>query len=119
MGRRILLAAAVLVLLLVAWGALSGAVRQMPRSRTAGQKIETAVQLACGLLSLLAVLTSFRWRRWASRVLAAWAVSLAATAGLSALVWGPPQPTIALVFAAGALLVALGIIRLLRAGVAA
>lgn len=117
--RRILLAAAVLVLLLAAWGALSGGIRQMPRSRTAGQKIETAVQLACGLLSLMGVLTSFLWRRWASRVLAVWAASLGAATGLSALVWGPPQPAVAVVFAAGALLVALGIIRLLRAGLAA
>lgn len=114
--RGFFLALATLVLLVVAWGALSGAIRQFPRSDTAWQKIETAVQFACGLLSLLGALTSFVWRRSASRILPAWAGSFAVTAGLSALVWSPPQPGVALVFAAGALLVALGIMRLLRAG---
>ncbi|MGA2383885.1 MAG: hypothetical protein ABSD56_04920 [Bryobacteraceae bacterium] len=118
-GRRILLALATLVLLAVAWGALSGAVRQIPRSRNLGQKLETVVQVACGLLSLLSVLTTFGWRPWASRVLAAWTVSLAAAAGLSALVWGPPSPVVALGLTAGTLLVALGVTRLLRAGLAA
>jgi cation transport ATPase len=118
-GRGFFLALATLVLLVVAWGALSGAVRQFPRSDTFWQKIETAVQLACGFLSLLGALTTFVWRRSASRILPAWAGSLAAAAGLSALVWGPPQPGVALAFAAGALLVALGILRLLRAGLAA
>lgn len=117
--RGFFVSLATLVLLVVAWGALSGGVRQFPRSDTAGQKIETAVQLACGLLSLLGVLTTFVWRRSASRILPAWAGSFAAAAGLSALVWGPPQPAVALGFAAGALLVALGILRLLRAGLAA
>lgn len=116
--RGFFLTLTTLVLLVVAWGALSGAVRQFPRSDTVGQKTETAIQLACGLLSLLGVLTTFVWRRSASRILPAWAGSLAAAAGLSALVWGPPQPGVALIFAAGALLVALGVIRLLRAGLA-
>ena len=117
--RGSFLALTTLVLLVVAWGALSGAVRQFPQSDTAGQKIETAVQLACGFLSLSSALTTFVWRRSASRILPAWAGSLAAAAGLSALVWGPPQPAVALGFAAAALLVALGIMRLLRAGLAA
>jgi cation transport ATPase len=116
--RWFLLGLATLVLLVVAWGALSGAVRQFPRSDTVAQKIETAVQLACGFLSLLGVLTTFVWQRSASRILPAWAASLAAAAGLSALVWGPPQPAVALLFAAVALLVALGVIRLLRKGLA-
>jgi hypothetical protein len=118
-ARGFCLALATLVLLVVAWGALSGAVRQFPRSDTFGQKIETALQLACGLLSLLSVLTTFVWRPSASRILPAWAGSFAAVAGLSALVWGPPQPGVALVFAGLALLVALAILRLLRAGLAA
>ncbi|MGD0993686.1 MAG: hypothetical protein ABR998_14590 [Gemmatimonadales bacterium] len=116
--RRFLVGLATLVLLVVAWGALSGAVRQFPRSDTVAQKVETAVQLACGFLSLLGVLTTFVWRRSASRILPAWAGSLAAAAGLSALVWGPPQPAVALIFAAVALLIGLGVIRVLRKGLA-
>ncbi len=116
--RRFLLGLATLVLLVVAWGALSGAVRQFPRSDTVAQKVETAVQFACGFLSLLGALTTFVWRRSASRILPAWAGSLAAAAGLSALVWGPPQPAVALIFAAVALLIGLGVIRVLRKGLA-
>ena len=77
------------------------------------------MQLACGLLSVLSVLTSFLWRRPGPSIRAAWAISLATAAGLSSVVWGPPSLIIGLVFAAGALLLALAIIRLLRAGLAA
>ena len=112
--RRVLLVGTTLLLIALAWGTLAGGLRQLPRSLTAGQQAETAVQLACGLLSLLAVLTCFRWRRWATPVRAAWAVCLVAAAGLSSLVWGPPLPLTALLFAAGALILALGIIWALR-----
>jgi len=94
----------------LAWGALSGAVRQFARSATVGQEVETAVQFACGVLSVLVVLTCFWWRPWAPAVRAVWAVALAAAVGLSALVWGPPMPLIGLVFAGGGLAVALGVI---------
>jgi hypothetical protein len=88
----------------------------MPRSRTIGQRVETAVQLACGLLSVLTVITCFYWRHWGRRIRVVWTISLTTAAGLSSLVWGPPMLTIGLAFAAGALLVALAIIRLLRLG---
>jgi hypothetical protein len=42
-----------------------------------------------------------------------------AAAGISAVVWGPPSPVIGLVFAIGALLLALATIWLLRAGLGA
>ena len=117
--RRILLTGATLLLVTVAWMALSGGLRQIPRSRTFGQRVETTVQLACGILSLLSVLTCFRWRRWGPPVLVAWAISLATAAGVSSVVWGPPSLIIGLVFATGTLLMALGIIWLVRAGLAA
>lgn len=113
--RHCLLAGALLLLLAVAWATLSGGLHQLPRSRTLGQRAETLVQLACGLLSLLSMLTCFRWRRWNRPVLVTWTLSLMTTAGLSSLVWGPPMPGIGLAFAAAALLVALAIGWLLHA----
>lgn len=118
LGRQALLLGVLACLLIVAWATLSGGVRQYPRSGTLGQRVETGVQLACGLLSLLTVLTAFRLRRWGPGVRAGWAISLAASAGLSALVWGPPSPAVGLVFAAAMLLVAMAVLRLLRAGLA-
>ena len=103
--RRILLAWAALFLGWLAWQALSGAFRQIPRSRTPGQKAETILQTACGALSLLAALTTFWQRRPARPVRIAWGFSLAAAAGLSPLVWGPPMPLVGALFAAIALLV--------------
>jgi hypothetical protein len=108
-----------LLLLAVAWAALSGGLSQLPRSLTIGQQVETGMQFACGLLSLLSVLTCFRWRRWNRPVLVLWTISLMTTAGLSSLVWGPPMLSLGLAFAAGALLLALVIIWLLRVGLAA
>jgi hypothetical protein len=83
-----------------------------------GQRAETSAQLACGMLSLLTVVTCFWWRRWSCPVHIAWAASLAATAGISSIVWGPPDLIVGLAFAALALLVALGVTRLLRIGLA-
>jgi hypothetical protein len=109
----VLLASATLLLIGLAWWTIAGGVRNLPQSNTVGRQVETAVQLACGLLSVLVVVTRFRWRRWGAPVRTAWAIALAASAALSALVWGPPQPTIAILFAAVALLVAWAIIRAL------
>lgn len=111
---RIVLAGALAVLAVVAWGTLAGALRQLSRSHTLGTGIETAVQLVASLLSILALVTCFWQRRWARPLRTAWAVSLAITSGLSALVWGPPMFGVALLFAAATLLVALGFIRVLR-----
>jgi hypothetical protein len=94
-----------LFLIWLAWQALSGGIRQMPRSRTIGQKLETLIQIECGLLSLLVVLTSFWRRAWAEPVRSFWSISLAAAAGLSSLVWGPPMPLVGVLFTATALFV--------------
>jgi len=107
--RRAVLVAVLLVLAAVAWGALTGALHQLPKAHSLGQRVETGIQFVCSLLSILAVVTCFWGRRWAPAVRTAWAVSLAATGGLSALVWGPPMLSIALVFAAATLLVALAL----------
>jgi len=115
-GRCLLLTGSLLLLVRLAWEAIAGGLRQLPRSRTVGQKVETVVQLECGLLSLLTVVTCFRWRRWAQPVRTAWSISLAAAAGLSSLVWGPRMPRLGLLFAAIALLVARTIIWALRTG---
>ena len=117
-GRLLLFAAASLLVLVIAWGALAGGVSNVPRSITLGQRLETAVQLVAGALSPVVLLTCFRLKRWARAVRNAWAVSLTAAAGISALVWGPPMAGIALLFAAAVLLVTLGLAWALRAGLA-
>lgn len=109
-GWAVLLGAAVLVLLALAWLALDGGIRQLPVARTPGQRVETAVQLLCGVLTLLVLVTSFQRRVTARAVRIAWAGSLAAAAGLSALVWGPPMPVLALLFAVGGWLLARGLL---------
>ena len=114
MAKRALLVAALLALAAIAWGTLAGGLRQIPRGHTPGRWFETAVQLACGVLALLTILTTFRWRRRAPAIRTAWAASLAITVGLSSLVWGPPMPAVGLLFAAGATLVALVVIWALR-----
>ncbi len=115
-ARRSLQIGAALFLIWLAWQALAGGLRQARRARTPGQKVETVVQIECGLLSLLVALTSF-WRpRWAGPARVLWSVSLAGAAGLSGLVWGPAMPGVAALFAGLALLVARGVIWILHEG---
>ncbi|MHB1311134.1 MAG: hypothetical protein ACYC3L_03875 [Gemmatimonadaceae bacterium] len=116
--RRTLLAFAVLFLLVVAWVSLAGGLRQTSQAHSLGQQAETAVQLVCGVLSLLGVITCIWWRGWSARVHMAWAIALTMTAGLSAVVWGPPDLVVGLIGAALTFLVALGVIRMLRVGLA-
>ncbi len=104
--RRVLCVVAALLILALAWWTLAGGVRNLRQARSIGQQVETAVQLAGGLLGVATVVTRFRWRRVGRPVRIAWAATFAAFAGLSALVWGPPQPLVALAFVVVALLLA-------------
>ena len=101
---------AALLLLGLSWWLISGGIRNLTHARTFGQQVETAIQLASGGLAIAVVVTRF-WRRAAGRAIRiAWAATLMGMAGLSALVWGPPQPQVALLFAVVALLIASGLI---------
>jgi hypothetical protein len=113
-----ILAGTMLFLLWLAWKTLSGGFRQIARSSTAGQKIETAAQLECGFLTLLVILTSLWGRRWTEPVRRLWSVSLAVAAGLSALVWGPPMPFVGVLFVGTALLVSRAVRWALRSSLA-
>lgn len=106
-----------LFLIWLAWKAFSGGFRQRPRSHTVGQKVETVIQLECGVLSLLVALTSLWHRQSAPMVRTLWGISLATAAGLSSLVWGPPMPLIGVLFVAIALIVARAIKWALRTAV--
>jgi hypothetical protein len=108
--RRLLCICASLLLLGLTWWTVSGGVRNVHQARTLGQQVETAVQLASGLLCVATVVTRFRWRRLFRPVRTAWLVTLAAWVALAALVWGPPMLHVALLFAVVALLVGLAIL---------
>ena len=114
--RRIILISTMLLLLVVAWISLKGGFSQLPRSLTIGQKVETTVQIICGLLSLLNAVTCFYWRKLRRPIRNAWIISLTITAGMSSVVWGPPMITIGAVFAALAFFVAIGMIKLQKIG---
>jgi hypothetical protein len=108
--RRVLCACAAPLLLVLGWWAFAGGLRNLHQAGNIGQQVETAIQLACGLLCVAVVVTRFRWRHLFRPVGIAWAATLMAWVCLSALVWGPPQPHIALLFAVVALLVAWAIL---------
>lgn len=112
--KTLLLACAVLFLAVLAWWALNGGILQISRAQTFGQQAETILQLSCGLLSILVVITSFRLRRYAKWVRISWGISFVLIGTLSPLVWGPPMPLISLLFAAMALLVTWIVIWALR-----
>ena len=117
--RHSLSAFAALLLLGFAWWTLTDGLRNVRQAMTMGQQLETAIRFACGLLSIAVVVTRFRGRRLGRPVRITWVVALTATVGMSALVWGPPMPHIALLFMAVALLVAWVILRALGPALAA
>jgi hypothetical protein len=114
--RRSVLIGTILLLLALAWILIAGGLNQIPRSQAIGQLIETIVQIACGLLSLLIAINCFYWQKLRRLVRLVWLVSFIMTAGISSVVWGPPMLIVGVIFAALAFLVARAIIWLLQVG---
>lgn len=104
--RLLLATCAGLLLLGLAWWALTDGLRNARQATTVGQQFETAIRLLCGLLSVAVVVTRFRWRHLGRPLRIAWVLTVAGTAALSPLVWGPPMLHVALLFMAVALLAA-------------
>ena len=117
--RRISLTVALLALLGLAWSGISGGVRQIPQSHTAGQWVQTIAQLGFGVFGLLSVLTTVWGRRWHAPVLTCWVVSVTVAAGFAAVVWGGKVLGVGLLSASASLLIALAVVWLLRFGLAA
>lgn len=111
--RRVLSGAAALLLLALSWWAIRGGVNDAAQARNLGQQVETVIRFACGLLSVAVVVTRVRSQALARPVRIAWAAALAASAGVSALVWGPPMLHVALLFVAVSLLLAWAVLRAL------
>ena len=114
--RRACLAIVLLLLCALAWLGLSGGVHQLPRSHTIGQGLQSAAQVAYGLLSLFAMITTFWQRRWPLAMQAGWALSLTLAGGLAPVVWGGTGMTAGLLSAAASLLLAGGVTWLWRVG---
>jgi len=114
--QRIVLAVAVLLLLVLAWTGLTGGIDDFATAENVGQEGQTVAQLAYGLLSLLTVTTVHGVHRWRGVIRGAWAASMMVAAGLASMVWGDAGALVGLVAAAGALLIALAILWLLRFG---
>ena len=114
--RRAFLALALLLLVAQAWTSLSGGTQRIPESHTIGRQTQTAAEIACGLLSLLGVLATFRGRRWLRLVQWCWVCSIPLVAGPSSVLWGRATPLRGLVISGAALLAALGVLGLWRAG---
>lgn len=116
---RTLFAVGVLLLLALTWLGVSGGVHQIPRSHTPGEWVQSVAQLAYGILSLLGVLTRFRAPVWGRPILWSWVASMALAGGLAPIVWGGAGAGVALISAGAVVLLALGIVWLVRADHAA
>jgi len=114
--RRVFLALALLVLLAQAWTSLSGGIQRIPESRTIARRVQTVAEIACGLLSLLGVVSTFRGRRWLRWIQWCWVGSVTLVAGPSSVVWGRAGPLRGLLVSGAALLAALGVLWLWRVG---
>ncbi len=114
--RRALLIVAIVLLLGLTWTGISGGISQLSSARTAGQSVQTVLQLVYGLFALLSIATTFWSRRWNRPMLVGWTVSLALTAGLASVVWGGTSILIGFLSGGAAGLIAVGIAWLLRVG---
>ncbi|HET9707958.1 MAG TPA: hypothetical protein VFP39_06620 [Gemmatimonadales bacterium] len=114
--RRVLLVVAIVLLLLLAWTGIRGALDQRSGIHTTGQTIQTAVQLVYGVLSLLSVVTVFWARRWNPAMLVCWAFALAFAGGLGATAWGGASALVGVIAGLAAGLIGAGIASVLRYG---
>ncbi len=117
--RRSLLFVAVLLLLGMTWLGVTGGVHQIPRSHSLGQWIQSLAQLGYGVLSPVVAATGLRARLAGRLTLGSWMLSMVVAGGLAPVVWGGTSWALGLASAGAAVLLALGIVGLLRVGLAA
>lgn len=115
---RVFLFPAVAILLCLAWVGLSGGLRQIPQSATVGQRAQSIAQVTYGGLSVLMVIGVLWRRRWAP-IQVCWTASTTVAGGLAPVVWGGSGLAVGLLAAGATLLIALGIVWLVRRGVSA
>lgn len=116
MLRRILLGIALFLFLAFAWLGLSGGIDDLPLSTTAGQKVQSIMQLIYGASALLTAVTTFWARRWARLSRICWILSCTLAAGLASVVWGGTSLAIGFLSGVAGAAMALGASWLLEAG---
>jgi len=112
---RVLFVVALLLLAAFGYTGIAGGLDQWSQEMTPGQRVQTITQFLYGALSVLVIVTAFTWRRKARPTRTVWAIVLAISGGLASVVWGETGVLIGVVAGLAALLVALGILWLLRA----
>lgn len=75
-------------LLFIGYTGITGGLQQVSESATLGQRVQTATQLAFGLLAVAVVATLTARRRWSRLLLVAWGAVLSISSGLAVIVWG-------------------------------
>ena len=116
--RRFLLGLGmVLVLVLVANG-LFGGIGQLHEAATPGQRVQSDAQILLGALGIFVPIAIVAEWRAAGLVAGCWAVVVVVAGGLAPVVWAGASRMVGVLSGAASLLVALGIVWLLRAGVA-
>ena len=106
---------AIILFAALAWTGVSGAFHQFSHTdNTLGQQVQSAMQLAFGVLSILGPVTWFWARRWSRPVLIAWALSVALGGGLAPVVWGESSVLTGIVSGVASLLIAWEMVWLLR-----
>ena len=115
---RLLLAIALLLLLALAYTGIAGGIDQFNQSThsryTIGQIVQTVLQLAFGGLSLTVIAVWFWARQWSRAVFSLFVASVALAGGLAPVVWGESSVLIGIVSGVASLLIAWGMVWLLR-----
>ena len=114
--RWILFAIGMVLMLGLAWTGITGGLEQLPGAHSSGQKIQSALQLAYGALSIPCIATLFWVRTWNRPLLLCWTVALALAGGLGATVWGETSVPVGALAGVSAGLIGAGIAWLLRFG---
>jgi hypothetical protein len=114
--QRVVLVVALLCLLALTWNGVGGGLGQLRQTTTAGQTIQSALQIGYGVLSLVSVGTVFLGRRWNRLALSCWAVCISLAAGFASVAWGDTSLATGLAAGAAVLLVARAIAWMVRFG---
>ncbi len=114
--RRSSLFVAVLLLLGMTWLGISGGVHQVPHSHSLGQWIQTIAQLGYGVLSPVVAVTGLRALLAGRLILGWWILNMMVAGGFAPVVWGGTSWGLGLASAGAAVLLASGIVGLVRVG---
>ncbi|MGH7649046.1 MAG: hypothetical protein ACREND_13080 [Gemmatimonadaceae bacterium] len=116
--RRILLGLGMVLVLAFAANGLYGGIGQLHEAVSRGERVQSYLQIALGVIGILVPIAIVAAWRSAGIIVVCWTVVVTLAGGMAPVVWARSPTRVGLIAGVACLVIALGIVWLLRTGAA-